>query len=172
MTKQTILALVISVALASCKESTKTNVNEQSVTKTEDVKEQPKATKSVIDYSGDYVTEEYSRRKEGFDWLVVSAKKLTDSTMHLSVRARADKKKGTCSFEGNGTKISVGVYKATDGANTVLFTFKDNKVTIGGEGKADDVSTLHWFCSGGASLVDYTFTKISEPLDEAQLVSK
>lgn len=172
MTKQTILAVAISITLASCKESTKTNANDQIVTKTEEVKEHSNPTKVAIDYSGDYVTNEYNKRSEGFDWLAVSAKKLTDTTMHFNVRARADKKKATCSFEGDGVKVSDGVYKATSGDNTVLFTFKDNKVTIGGEGKTDEVSTLHWFCSGGASLADYTFVKINEPLDEAQLKSK
>ena len=169
MKKQFILAFAIVLLLTSCKESTKTNVNDQTEAKTEEVKDQLKATMAAIDYSGDYVTDTYSKRSEGQDWLVVSAKKLTDSTMHFAIRARVDKKKATCSFDGDGVKVSDGVYKATSGDSAVLFTFKDNKVTIGGEGKEDDMVTLHWFCSGGASLSDYTFTKINEPLDETQL---
>lgn len=171
MIEKTILMLATAFVLASCNgNANKTTVGKDQPIHIKHSEEETQLHQS--DYSGDYVTDTYNKRNEGYDWLAVSVKNLTDSTMHFSIRSRSDKKEATCSFDGDGVKVGEGIYKAKGGDYFVLFTFKGDQLTIGGEGKPDDASTLHWYCSGGASLSDYTFTKISAPLDETQLEQK
>lgn len=122
------------------------------------------------DVTGNYVTEDYFKRSEGYDWLVVSAEKITDSTINIKVRSRIDKKKATCSFAGIGKRVIKDAYEVTDRGSTLRFTFKNNMVEISGKGGINDEVALTTFCSGGANLSKYIFTKLGRPLDDAQLL--
>lgn len=120
-----------------------------------------------VDLTGNYTTEEYKKRNEGWDWVVVTVNKISDTTIHIIVRSRVDKKSASCSLEGVGMLIEDGVYKVHDGNNNLYFKFSKNKITVSG----DDDKTPRWYCSGGASLADFTFSKLDDPLDETQLFS-
>lgn len=130
----------------------------------------PEKVVTTNDFSGNYVTEEYSKRKEGYDWVVLKINKNADNTLQVTIRARNDKKKPTCTFDGVATPVSKNVYKASSGEYSILINFKADSATISSVSDSDnDKNNLRWFCSGGASLADYTFQKINENLDETQL---
>lgn len=118
--------------------------------------------------AGNYVTSDYKLKDEGYDWVAVIVKQLSDSLVNISVRSRADKEKPTCTFDANATRIdSKGLYKASTNGNSVLFLFAGDSLII----KSDPESTysnLNYFCSGGAS-IEGVYSKLSEPLDTAQI---
>ncbi|MBP7174270.1 MAG: PliI family lysozyme inhibitor of I-type lysozyme [Cloacibacterium sp.] len=161
--KNTTLAFAIIASVLSCKKSTETATAE---TKNTEKKEQVTSVKENT-LVGDYVSAEYAKRNEGYDWVAVSVSQVSDSTLHVSVRSRADKKKPTCTFDADATKVSENVYSANKEGKDILFTFKDNSITISTE-KQEDSGILNYYCSGGGSLAD-TYKKINEPLDEKQI---
>ncbi|MDB4584922.1 PliI family lysozyme inhibitor of I-type lysozyme, partial [Draconibacterium sp.] len=117
---------------------------------------------------GNYVTSDYAKRNEGYDWVAASITQWNDSVVHISIRSRADKKKPTCTFDANAVKQdSTGLFKAMVDGNSILFLFARDKLTI----KADTEnanSNLNYFCSGGAS-IEGVYSKLEEPLDTAQI---
>lgn len=163
--KNTTLAFAIIASVLSCKKSTETATAE---TKNTDKKEQTATPSASAEaFVGDYVSAEYAKRNEGYDWVAVSVSQVSDSTLHVSVRSRADKKKPTCTFDADVVKSAENIYKATVDGKNILFTFKDNSVSISTE-KQEDRGILNYYCSGGGSLAD-TYKKINEPLDEKQI---
>ncbi len=120
-------------------------------------------------YVGNYVTEEYFKRSQGYDWVAFKITSLTDSSIHISVRSRADKKKPTCRFDATAYKVSENTFKTNQFENDILFVFSHNALTIEAENSKNN-SILSYFCSGGASLAG-TYRKLSEPLDHEQIDS-
>jgi len=116
---------------------------------------------------GNYVSVDYEKRNEGFDWVGVSVSKYTDSTMHISVRSRADKKHPTCTFDADAIKLNDTIYRANFEGKNILFIFSDNNLTIETQNEEEN-DILNYFCSGGATLAD-TYTKINEELDQSQI---
>lgn len=92
--KNTTLAFAIIASVLSCKKSTETATAE---TKNTEKKEQVTSVKENT-LVGDYVSAEYAKRNEGYDWVAVSVSQVSDSTLHVSVRSRADKKKTNLYF--------------------------------------------------------------------------
>lgn len=115
-----------------------------------------------------YVSEEYSRRAEGYDWSVVSLRPLGRDSVHISVRSRMDKKKPSKTFDG------VGRY--AQGRDTITVMWDNTPIYFGVKGKSLCISSpsesmLRYFCSGGASLSDATYALLETPLDTIQLCS-
>ena len=103
-------------------------------------------------FLGDFVTEEYARRDKGYDWTAVSITETSDSTAHISIRSRADIKKPSCTFDGDGILTP-------DGDSLVVET----------EGiSSDDDTILYYYCSGGGTLKG-DYVRLHEPLDNRQL---
>ena len=117
--------------------------------------------------SGDYVSDSYFKRNEGFDWVSASVKPLTDSTYYLSVRSRADRKRPTCTFDAKGIKLNADTLLAKFEGKDILFVFSDSILIIK-TAKEEDKGVLNYFCSGGGSL-EGAYHKIKEPLDKSQL---
>ena len=128
-----------------------------------EMKEQTNAFSPI----GNYVSESYERRSEGYDWVGVSVTQINDSALKISVRSRADKKKPTCTFDATAAKINDTTYSAPAEGKTVLFVFRDSSLVISTRLKEDE-GILYYYCSGGGSLAD-TYQKIYEPLDEKQI---
>lgn len=124
-------------------------------------------TKITVELSGNYVSEAYEKRNEGYDWVATTVLQTSDSTMHITVRSRADKKKPSCTFDTDATKRSDSVYVSNVEGKNILFTFKKNTLNIAAE-KAQESGILNYYCSGGGSL-EATYKKINEPLDEKQI---
>ncbi len=120
------------------------------------------------DVTGNYVTSDYQKRNEGYDWVAVSAVNLTDSTMSISIRSRIDKKKPSCTYDAVATKISESVYKSIEDGKGILYIFNNNTLVISAENKNPKEVILSYPCSGGASLAN-TYLKINEPLDKTQI---
>jgi hypothetical protein len=124
-------------------------------------------TITAMDVTGDFVDDNYQKRNEGYDWVAVSVKATSDSTLHISIRSRADKKKPTCTFDADAKKTNESTYNAVTEGKNIVFSFTDSTITINTESEADK-GILNYFCSGGGSL-EGTYKKIKEPLDEKQI---
>lgn len=131
---------------------------------------QPNAafTPSVQAVVGDYASEDYANRAQGYDWVgvIIRADGANNSEqIDIKVRARSDVKKPTCQFDGKATLMGQddahGIFfqtKVDDSA--VFFQFKDNKLTI----DSQDRYVLNRFCSGGGTIVG-EYKKLAGSLD-------
>ncbi len=119
------------------------------------------------DVSGNYTDDSYVKRNEGYDWVAVIVKASSDSTLHISVRSRADKKKPSCTFDADAKLTNDSTYTAVSEGKNIIFTFTDSTISINTENEADK-GILNYFCSGGGSL-EGNYKKIKEPLDEQQI---
>ncbi|MFP5146340.1 hypothetical protein ACJEEI_07300 [Bacteroides uniformis] len=119
----------------------------------------------ILIYVGNYVTDGYVQRNEGYDWSVVSINQETDSTAHISVRSRADIKKESCSFNATAALSTTGdtLISKYENAN-IYFVVSSDTLII----SSDTPNLLYFFCSGGGSLAG-EYLKLHENLDIGQL---
>lgn len=117
-------------------------------------------------FVGNYVSEGYAKRDEGNDWVAITIKEKTDSTYHLFVRSRADKKKPTCTFDTDALiqDSSTLLFRVSD--KKILVTIRKNQLNISAE-NADDNIVLNYYCNGGGSFAGI-YNKVNEPLDPLQ----
>lgn len=160
------IATITALAMASCNSATEKKAEE----KTDTVSVTKPVTETKVDVSGNYVTADYQKRAEGFDWVAVSVKNTGDNEISVSIRSRVDKKKATCTFNAIAQKKSDNVYQTSLDGKNILFSFNNEKISIATE-KSDDSSLLNYYCSGGGSLAG-EYTKSNEPLDEKQIDKK
>ncbi len=121
-------------------------------------------------FTGNYTDDGYTKRQEGYDWVAVAITANTDSSWHVAIRSRADKKKPTCRFDADLVKINKETLSTTIDGKKILFHFTDTSLSIVTE-KEEDVNLLNFYCSGGASLAG-NYHKISEALDTMQIDKK
>ena len=133
--------------------------------KTEKDSEQ-KITKE-LSITTNYVSEDYLKRSEGYDWVSVAVTKAKNNQLNISIRSRADNKKPTCTFDAIARKVDDKTYQTQIKGKTILFAFTDSKISITAK-KQEDESLLYFYCSGGAS-ISGTYSKIDEPLDQSQI---
>ena len=135
-------------ALSGCNNVTP-SVNNQTI-------KQPNAavTPSVQAVVGDYASEDYAKRAQGYDWVGVMIRADGNEQIDIKVRARSDIKKPTCQFDGKATFMGQDdahgvIFQSKVNDSAVFFQFKDDKLTI----DSQDKYALNYFCSGGASLI-------------------
>ena len=116
---------------------------------------------------GNYVSEDYSKRSEGYDWVAVSVTETANNQLKISVRSRADKKEPTCTFDAVATKVDDDTFQTQINGKSILFEFTNTQISITTE-KVEDEGLLYFYCSGGASIAGSYF-KINEPLDQNQI---
>ncbi len=116
---------------------------------------------------GNYVSEDYSKRSEGYDWVSVSVAEAENNQLNISVRSRADKKEPTCTFDAVANKLDGKTYQTQINGKTILFQFTNKEISITIE-KEEDEGLLYFYCSGGAS-IGGTYSKINETLDQSQI---
>jgi hypothetical protein len=150
------LMLLVLFSAIACKN--KTEKTEQDTIQT--------ATKE-LNVSGNYVTEDYSKRNEGYDWVSVRVDELKNNQLKISIRSRADKKKPTCTFDTKAFKKNENSYESTYDGKIIKFEFSEENITISTE-NPDDSNMLYFFCNGGVSLAG-TYEKINEELDQQQI---
>lgn len=128
----------------------------------------PKTVKTVEkdNVTGNYVSESYSKRDEGYDWVSVSVAALNNDQLRIAIRSRADKKNPTCTFDAIANKVDTQNYQAQINDNVVSFKFSNNSVHIFME--KEEEGLLYFYCSGGAS-IGGTYSKINEKLDQHQI---
>ena len=116
-----------------------------------------KLTPAVQTVIGDYATDGYDKRQQGYDWVGVMVRPFGAAEIDIKVRARGDIKNPSCNYNGKATLMGQdtahGVIFQTVANNSVTFLqFKDGKLTI----DSQDKMALHYFCSGGDTLAgDY-----------------
>ena len=146
-----LLVIVLFLAIG-CKDETK---------KTEKVST-PEATEK-LNVSGNYVSEDYSKRNEGYDWVAVSVTETESNKLNISIRSRADKKKPTCTFDAVAKKVDYKTYQTQIDGRSILFEFTNAHINITTQ-KEEDEGLLYFYCSGGAS-IGGTYLKINESID-------
>lgn len=120
----------------------------------------------ILAYVGNYVTDGYVQRNEGYDWSVASINQITDSTAHISIRSRADIKKESCSFNATATLSTTGdtLVCKYENAQIYFIVLSSDTLSI----SSDTPNLLYFFCSGGGSLAG-EYIKLHEKLDTRQL---
>ncbi len=116
---------------------------------------------------GSYVSDDYSKRSEGYDWVAVSVMETESNNLNISIRSRADKKKPTCTFDAVAKKVDDKVYQTQIDGKSILFEFTNAQISITAE-KEEDEGLLYFYCSGGASIAG-TYLKINDPIDQSQI---
>lgn len=148
------------IVLAGCGNQTEEKAADQTV-------QTVNAITDISGYTGSYVSDDYARRSEGYDWVSVSVSQLSDSSLHIRVRSRMDKKKPTCTFDADAIRSSNNQFKSTVDGKSVIYTFGNDSIHIA-PGPNEDKDILQYYCSGGGNFGG-SYKKISEPLDEKQI---
>ena len=127
----------------------------------------PNAALSQTSVEGDYVTESYPERGNGLDWVAVTISSVTETSAHMQVRSRTDKKKATCTYDAELTRRGDGVFTANiEGPATMVVKIEDNVLYISTKNE-DNSIRLMYYCSGGGTM-EGAYLKLNEPLDTSQ----
>lgn len=162
--KITLFSVFIITAL-SCN-----NQNKNKNKSTEKSTQPNNAIQNISTYTGNYVSESYSNRDKGYDWMAVSVNQLSDSSVHISVRSRIDKKKPSCTFDADAIQISNNQFQSNIDGKLIIYTFNKSSINIAPD-KNENKDILQYYCSGGGNFSG-DYKKISEPLDEKQIDSR
>lgn len=157
MKKKAFWFLLIGLLLTNCKTSNDTDskIFESQI--------------NIENITGDYVTEDYFMRSEGYDWVAISIQKISDLEAKIRIRSRIDKKKATCTFDGIGILTGKDTLTVQYENKDIVFYLLNDSLGIKTE-KDEDSSLLYYFCSGGATL-EGKYIKLNEPLDKTQLLN-
>lgn len=115
---------------------------------------------------GHYVSDGYSNRNQGYDWVAVTVTESTSQRVAISIRSRADIKKPTCTFDGLAVIIdenTLGIYDEF----SMELSFANDSLTIQGKTEEDN-NLLYYYCSGGATLAG-KYLRVIGPLDTMQM---
>jgi hypothetical protein len=123
----------------------------------------------VTNLLGDYVTEEYARRDEAYDWFAVSIEKIHDRATYVGVRSRADIKRPTCTYDGVGLLAEPDTLLAEFRNTRIRFRASDDRLAIDSE-QPENRGSLAFFCSGGGTPAG-TCERLRELLDRSQLAT-
>ncbi|MGZ2371647.1 PliI family lysozyme inhibitor of I-type lysozyme [Ancylomarina sp. YFZ004] len=147
------------VVLSGCKNSVQKTGKDK-------LEKQPVKALSINIY-GNYVSDAYANRNEGYDWLAVSIRQAGENKISLSVRSRADKKKPTCTFDAIFHKQNDSIYQTRVDGKEVLLAIQNKTISLNTR-NVEDSGVLSFYCSGGASLAG-EYTKIDGELDSSQI---
>ena len=115
--------------------------------------------------SGDYVTSDYAKRTQGYDWVGVTISAVDNENITIKVRSRSDIKQPTCRFDGTAKLIGQDnahgvIFKTVANDSVTFLQFQNAKLTI----EAQDKYALNYFCSGGATLAG-DYEKLADNLE-------
>lgn len=96
-----------------------------------------------------YVSGDYYKRKQGYDWVAVETAQQTDNTLKVQIRSRIDQKKPTCTFDGIAYPVSTNLYQIRQGDMTLNLTLNANSIDIKPAQDSDRHKAM-MYCSGGA----------------------
>lgn len=129
----------------------------------------PPTTTATNNTVGDYVNAGYADREKGHDWVSVSLSESQPDQIAISVRARGDLKKPTCTFDGYAQKTSPNTYHMTVNKQPITLTLTPTQLRITPQSREGE-SVLAYFCSGGATFAG-SYDKLNGPLDRSQIKS-
>ncbi|MGB5461355.1 MAG: hypothetical protein WBM85_15460, partial [Eudoraea sp.] len=95
------LGSLLIICLINCKHEIK-KVDQEDVI--EPIKQE------LPEVAGNYVSDYYQNRNEGYDWIAISVKNIGENTIGISVRSRADKKKPTCTLDTKANKVNDSLF--------------------------------------------------------------
>lgn len=75
-----------------------------------------------------YVSGDYYKRKQGYDWVAVETAQQTDNTLKVQIRSRIDQKKPTCTFDGIAYPVSTILYQIRQDDMTLNLTLNANSI--------------------------------------------
>ncbi|MFZ2843678.1 hypothetical protein [Psychrobacter sp.] len=153
------------LALSGCNNTTKANVDNHSTMQPNAMLSTATTSPAVQVIVGDYASEDYAKRAQGYDWVGVMIRSEGNEQIEIKVRARSDIKKPTCQFDGTATFMGQDdahgvIFQSKVNASTAFFQFKDDMLTI----DSQDKYALNYFCSGGATLVG-NYEKLEDDLE-------
>ncbi len=150
MTKSLLIAVLLLIII-SCKKN----------------QEQQTISNKDLGVFGNYVTDDYLNRNDGYDWIAIKVDSLDNDQIHIAVRSRADKKRPTCTFDIKAFKSGELSYEGIYDGKTFSFQFTGEFISISTK-NPENSDILYFFCNGGASLAG-TYQKINEELDNSQI---
>lgn len=118
-------------------------------------------------FPGNYVSDGYSQRGQGADWMAVMVEPAGDSMFHVKVRARIDRKKPSCRLDAVARMMDANTLRALVDEKPVLFAYKNGKLQIRTENQADSL-VLGSCCSGGGTLAG-EYSQADANFDSSQL---
>ncbi|MFU2113617.1 hypothetical protein ACLRAI_01025 [[Pasteurella] aerogenes] len=107
-----------------------------------------------------YVSGDYYKRKQGYDWVAVETAQQTDNTLKVQIRSRIDQKKPTCTFDGIAYPVSTNLYQIRQGDMTLNLTLNANSIDIKPAQDSDRHKAM-MYCSGGGSFIG-TYQSVAE----------
>ena len=146
------------ICLINCKHEIK-KVNQENVI--EPIKQE------LPEVAGNYVSDYYQNRNEGYDWIAISVKNIGENTIGISVRSRADKKKPTCTLDTKANKVNDSLFTSAVNGLTVMFTFHKDTLNISTE-RPEQADGLQYYCSGGGNFIG-NYARIDGDLDQTQI---
>ena len=116
-----------------------------------------------------FVSEDYAKRNEGYDWIAVDIDSIGVDTITVKVFSRSDIKKPTCNFYAKAFELEKGIYRSINTDPIVMITLDGEDLHLGSVSEEEN-QKLMFYCSGGGNLVgDYQLLK--ETIDSSQLDS-
>lgn len=161
----TILSFVTLLMVYSCKNSESNSDQEETATEMESETTMEAEVSSTI--IGNYVTESYKQRSEGYDWVAVSVTERDEGELYLKIRSRVDTKKPSCTMDMKAYKQGENSYQAISKGKPITISFEPNSLRISIADPADEW-VVAYPCSGGATIAG-VYEKIDGALDPNQL---
>ncbi|QCK16815.1 hypothetical protein [Mangrovivirga cuniculi] len=116
---------------------------------------------------GTYVSTGYQNKSKGNDWVAITLTPIKENKIMMSVRSRADRKKPTCTFDGQLEITGRNQLKLYEDGLDVTIKVDGDSLTILPQNKKS-ADRLHFYCSGGASLSG-DYSKIEGKADSSQI---
>ncbi len=115
---------------------------------------------------GNYVTNHYKDRAEGYDWSVVMVEAEGDGAK-IQIKSRNDKKRPSCSMNAKASVKDKNTLVVKVDETEILFSFQGQEMEIL-TAKDENRINLMRYCSGGGSIAD-VYKKLVANLDDTQL---
>ena len=111
----------------------------------EEISETTADSISKIQLTGNYLSAEYDKRDEGYDWIGVNVSNASQDELKIKIRSRADKKKPTCTFDAEFYMVEESKFSTVIKGKEVLIEFNNDDLTIKTAQPEDD-SVLYFYC--------------------------
>ena len=135
--------------------------SEEITTKTEQVQSQSDQ------FVGDFVSESYSKKGEGYDWVAVRITKDPEGKLFATVSSRADQKRPSCAWQSELEEEN-GIWEGEILDQKIKFSLQGDTLHLTTDSEAAS-NASYFYCNGGGSLKGDYF-RLKEPIDEGQLL--
>lgn len=112
----------------------------------------PQTANATTQMIKNYVSDDYHKRKQGYDWVTVETTEQADNSLKVQIRSRIDKKKPTCTFDGIAYSVSTNLYQIKQSDMTLNLTLNAKSIDITPAQDSDRYKAM-MYCSGGGSLI-------------------